>query len=119
MNGLQNFRRKRAPKGTLRINKNDGCFRMKSKVDASSHLWIKDIRENDVIRDSYLVREKRGGTTRRGEAFLSLILADKTGELEAKIWDRVQELSPVFQEGYVIEVEGGANAYRGQGDRRP
>ena len=77
------------------------------------HLWVKDITENDKIRGCYLVKEKKVGTTRRGDPFLTLTLADRTGEIEAKVWDGVDELSSLFHEGDVIEVGGNAGSYRG------
>jgi 3'-5' exoribonuclease len=83
-------------------------------VDEQTHLWVKDITENDTIRDCYLVKEKRLGKTRRGETFMSLILADQSGEMEAKIWEGVEQLSPIFEQGDVVEVQGLAGSYRGQ-----
>jgi 3'-5' exoribonuclease len=83
-------------------------------VDEQTHLWVKDITENDTIRDCYLVKEKRMGKTRRGEPFMSLILADQSGEMEAKIWEGVEPLSSVFEQGDVVEVQGLAGSYRGQ-----
>ena len=85
-----------------------------TKVEEKQHLWIKDIAENDAVTGCYLVKEKKVGTTRRGDPFLTLSLADKTGEIEAKVWDGVNELSSLFQEGDIIEVGGNAGSYRGK-----
>lgn len=78
------------------------------------HLWIKDIKEEMDIRGCYLVRQKRIGTTRVGKPFINLVLADRTGELEAKVWENAEQFSAQFQEGDVIEVAGRASAYRNQ-----
>ena len=78
------------------------------------HFWIKDIREEDSVRGCYLAKEKKVGTTRRREPFISLTLADRTGEIEAKVWERAEELSALFHEGDILEVEGHAGSYRGQ-----
>jgi 3'-5' exoribonuclease len=80
---------------------------------AELHQWVKDIAENDAVTGCYLVKEKKLGTTRRGDPFLTLTLADRTGEIEAKVWDGVNELSSLFQEGDIIEVGGNAGSYRG------
>ena len=85
-----------------------------TKVDTQSHHWIKDIKEEDSIRGCYLVREKRVGTTRNGKPFISMTLADRTGEIEAKVWNRAQEFSAIFGHGNVLEVEGEAESFRGQ-----
>ena len=80
----------------------------------TSHQWMKDINENDRIHGLYLVRMKKQGVTRKGTPFLSLTLADRTGELEAKVWERADALSPLFKEGDILEVEGHANSYRNE-----
>ncbi len=85
-----------------------------SANDHPSHLWVKDIKEDEAVRGSYLVKEKRVGTTRRGEPFLTLILADRSGEIEAKVWEGAKELSPLFNQGDVLEMEGTAGSYRGR-----
>ena len=79
---------------------------------AQQHIWIKDITENNEVKGCYLVKKKSSGITRRGEPFLSLILADRTGEVEAKVWDRAEQLSPLFHEGEIIETIGNAGSYR-------
>lgn len=78
------------------------------------HLWIKDITNEDTVRDSYLIKEKRLGTTRKGDPFISLVLADRTGEVEGKIWEGAEQLSSGFHEGDICEVEGYAGSYRGR-----
>jgi 3'-5' exoribonuclease len=83
-------------------------------TEKESHLWVKNISENDSVNGCYLVKEKKSGTTRRGDLFLTITLADRTGEMEAKVWERAGELSPLFQEGDIIEVDGNAVSYRGR-----
>jgi 3'-5' exoribonuclease len=78
------------------------------------HVWIADIKEEGPISGCYLAKSKRMGTTRAGKPFINFVLADRTGELEAKVWDRAEDLSSVFKEGEVIEVRGRAGSYRGQ-----
>lgn len=78
------------------------------------HLFIKDIKEETDIKGCYLAKNKRLGTTRVGKSFINLVLADRTGELEAKVWDNADQLSSLFRDGDIIEVTGRAGAYRGQ-----
>jgi 3'-5' exoribonuclease len=79
-----------------------------------THVWISDIREDDQVQGQYLVKAKRMGSTRKGDLFLALTLSDRTGELEAKVWERAEDLSRLFNEGDILEIEGYASAYRGQ-----
>lgn len=82
--------------------------------DTSSHIWIKDIRADDDVKECYLVKKKGIGVTRMGKPFINLVLADRTGELEGKVWDKAEQLSPLFQEGQVVHIKGRAGNYRGQ-----
>lgn len=79
-----------------------------------THLWVKEIQKDQRVSGFYLVRVKRSGATKKGDPYLSLTLVDRTGEIEARVWDRVQELSPLFREGDIVAVEGYAGLYQDQ-----
>jgi 3'-5' exoribonuclease len=79
-----------------------------------ARLWIKDITDEGAVRGSYLVKQKTVGTTRKGDLFISLTLADRTGEVDGKIWKDAEQMSSRFQKGDVCEVEGYAGSYRGR-----
>ncbi len=81
---------------------------------SQNHVWIKDIKEEDDINGCYLVKQKRMGTTRTGKPYINLVLADRTGALEGKVWDRADQLSSLFQDGEIIEIQGRAGSYRSQ-----
>ncbi len=82
--------------------------------DPDRHVWVEKIEAESRVSGCYLVKSKRLSTTRSGNLFLSLTLADKTGEMPAKIWDRAEALSALFREGEVVEINGRAVAYQGQ-----
>jgi len=78
------------------------------------HLWVKDIKENTKIEGNYLVKSKSIGQTRQGNSFLTITLGDKTGKIEARVWDRVEEISIHCKEGNIVTIAGQANTYRNQ-----
>ncbi|MCF8143422.1 MAG: HD domain-containing protein [Deltaproteobacteria bacterium] len=78
------------------------------------HHWIDAIQVEDRVSGCYLVKEKRVAKTRNGNAFLSLTLADRTGEISAKIWENAESVSGLFHEGDIVQVEGKAGSYRDQ-----
>ena len=82
--------------------------------DSAPHVWVSDIKEDDQVRGRYLVKMKRIGATKKGDSFLSLTLADRTGDLEAKVWERAEQVSRLFNEGDILDIEGYASSYRGQ-----
>lgn len=78
------------------------------------HRWLGEVTENESVAGCYLVKEKRLGTTRQGEPFISLVLADRTGEMQARIWEGARDLAPLFQPGDVLRVTGRSSSYRGR-----
>lgn len=74
--------------------------------------WIKDIKEHVKVEGDYLVQSKTVAQTRQGNPFLTLTLADRTGTVEARLWDRVEEISPQFKEGDIVTIAGQATTYR-------
>ncbi len=49
--------------------------------------YIQTIREGDHVSEVYLCKSKQNLTAKNGKAYISLTLQDKTGTLDAKIWD--------------------------------
>ena len=49
--------------------------------------YIETLREGERINEVYLCKNKQASLTKAGKPFVSLILQDKTGTLDAKIWD--------------------------------
>lgn len=55
--------------------------------------YIQDLRENDFIKNEiYLCKSKQTLTGKSGKSYVSLILQDKTGTIDAKIWDFGSEI---------------------------
>jgi len=82
--------------------------------DATSHAWIKQLKDNDRVHGLYLAKEKKVGQTKKGDPFLSITLSDRTGDMEARVWDNALELSSLFREGDILEVRGQTGSYKGQ-----
>ncbi|MDY0000080.1 MAG: HD domain-containing protein [Polyangia bacterium] len=77
--------------------------------------WISDIEAPQAVAEVFLVRRKLLCTSpSNGKTYLSLLLADRTGELDARVWDRVERLSAAFEEGDFVRVEGRAVRYQGR-----
>ncbi len=73
---------------------------------------IKLLNDKDNVNDrAFLVKDKVKGMGKNGRAFLSLLIGDKTGHIDARIWDRVDELSELFEIGDVIVVKGQVQVY--------
>ena len=49
--------------------------------------FIKDIKEGDRISDIYLCKSRNSATTRNGKPYDNVVLLDKTGTIDAKVWE--------------------------------
>ncbi len=87
---------------------------IEGKAKQPPHTWIKDIQENAKVEGDYLVTSKTVSQTRQGSSFLTLTLSDRTGTVEAKVWERAQEVAAQFREGDIVTITGQAGTYRNQ-----
>jgi 3'-5' exoribonuclease len=83
-------------------------------VQVANHAWIKGLKEDERVRGLYLARGKKVGQTKKGDPFLSITLSDRTGDIEARVWDNALELSSLFKEGDVLDIQGQTGLYKGQ-----
>jgi 3'-5' exoribonuclease len=70
--------------------------------------------ENKVVTASFVVASKQIKPKKSGELYLWLTLADKTGRLEARMWDNVGEALDAFEQDDFVKVKGLINKYNGR-----
>ncbi len=75
--------------------------------------YIKDYKDGDRIFDIYLCKHKLSAVTKNGRPYESLILQDKTGTLDAKIWDPNNAGIADFDVLDYIEVYGDITCFQG------
>jgi len=68
--------------------------------------------ENKVITSSFVVASKQVKAKKNGEPYLALVLADRSGQIEAKMWDNVDEFIAVFEQDDFLKVKGLINKYK-------
>ena len=68
--------------------------------------YVNELEPNRVITTSFLVHSKEIRQKKSGELYLSLILGDRTGELDAKMWDNVSEVIDGFDRDDFVKVKG-------------
>ena len=76
--------------------------------------YINELREGDNISEIYLCRKKQSLITKNGKSYESLTLQDKTGSLDAKIWDPGNPGIDEFDALDYVEVSGNVTAYQGR-----
>jgi len=68
--------------------------------------FVKDLEPNQAVHTTFLVHAKEIRQKKSGDPFLSLILCDRTGELDAKMWDNVAEVMDTFDRDDFVKVKG-------------
>jgi 3'-5' exoribonuclease len=70
--------------------------------------------ENQVITTSFVVVSKQAKPKKSGEIYLALTLGDRTGHLDAKMWDNVAEHINCFEQDDFVKVRGLLNKFNGR-----
>jgi 3'-5' exoribonuclease len=74
--------------------------------------FIKEIRENEIVEGVFWVKEKATPLSRSGAPYLRVRLADRTGEIEGRVWDGVEEFADLFERDDFIRIKAQATSYQ-------
>ncbi|MCF6179908.1 MAG: HD domain-containing protein [Geopsychrobacter sp.] len=77
-------------------------------------MYVDQIGERDPVDTIFLVRERTQAMARNGKPYMTLKLMDRTGEIEARVWDRVDELARLFDKNDFVRISGRGNLYMGK-----
>ena len=68
--------------------------------------FINELREGERVGEIYLCKQKQSAVTKNGKPYENLILQDKTGTIDAKIWDPNSQGINEFEVLDYIDVVG-------------
>src|SRR5215468_2860725 len=68
--------------------------------------------ENKIIVSSFVVVSKQVKPKKTGDPYLALTLGDRTGQIEAKMWDNVEDVLDAFEQDDFLKVKGLINKYK-------
>ena len=74
--------------------------------------FVGNLAPNNVVTAQFLVLSKEIRQKKTGEPYLSLHLADRTGQMEAKMWDNVPEVMDTFDRDDFVKVKGLLQVYQ-------
>lgn len=75
--------------------------------------FIKDLKEGDRVFDIYLCKHKQAAVTKNGKPYENVILQDKSGTIDAKVWEPNNPGIGEFEPLDYIEVYGEVNNFQG------
>ena len=70
--------------------------------------------EGQIVTDFFAVAQKQFSRKRDGAAYLSLRLADRTGQCEARMWDNFEACAESFEAGDIVKVQVEVSGWNGR-----
>lgn len=77
-------------------------------------VFVAELKERDHVDCPFLVRDKIMAMAKNGKPYMTLKLMDRSGEVEGRVWDRVDEFDRLFQKDDFIRVRAKASVYMGK-----
>ncbi len=74
--------------------------------------YIADLEADQTITSFFLVCEKEIRATREGKPFLRLELGDRTGTIEARMWDHFEDVAASIARDDFVKVQARVELYR-------
>ncbi|MFN8007029.1 MAG: OB-fold nucleic acid binding domain-containing protein [Terriglobia bacterium] len=75
-------------------------------------IYVADLQANQAITTTFLVKSKEVKSKKTGEPYLALTLGDKSGDVDAKMWENVEEVDETFDRDDFVKVKGLVQVYR-------
>ena len=79
---------------------------------------ITKLQPGDQVDQYLLIKEAKKGVTTVGKPFMSLVLQDRSGDIEAKLWDTNEEHETLYHAQAIVKVGGEIHDYRGKNQLR-
>ena len=76
-------------------------------------IFINELKKGQVVESIFHVREKVLSKTKTGNPYLSIRLADRTGEVEGRIWENAADFAPLFEADDFIKVRAEIDEFQG------
>jgi 3'-5' exoribonuclease len=68
--------------------------------------FVRELKPDEISTAVFLVSTKEVRQKRTGEPYLSLVLSDRTGEIDCKMWDNVAGIIETFDRDDFVKVKG-------------
>ncbi|MDF2472824.1 MAG: metal dependent phosphohydrolase [Anaerocolumna sp.] len=73
--------------------------------------YIGELREGEMVSETFLCKSKQSQKTKAGKTYYSLMLQDKTGSLDSKVWDTAgidhfESMDYIHVDGQVVSFQG-------------
>ncbi len=76
-------------------------------------LFIKEFNDGDKITGIYYCKSKINAVTKNGKNYGNLVISDKTGTIDAKVWEPNSAAIGEYETGDYIDIVGDVSVYNG------
>ncbi len=76
-------------------------------------LYIKEFNDGDKITGIYYCKSKINAVTKNGKNYGNLVISDKTGSVDAKVWEPNSAAIGEYEAGDYIDIFGDVSVYNG------
>jgi len=77
-----------------------------------AHKFINQIEPGEAIDDIYMVKEPILRSTTRGDLYIAMFLADKTGQLNGRMWQATETIYKALPKPGFIHIQGRSELYQ-------
>jgi len=77
-------------------------------------VYVRDLRDKQPVHTVFKITRKARTTARSGKVFLVVGLGDRTGEVDARVFEQVDAIEPTFQAGDLVLVRGHVTQFQGK-----
>ena len=75
--------------------------------------FVEQFRDGDSLDDVYLVTEKQLRANRNGNFYIQVDLRDRTGGMQARLWNAGEPVFRTFENGDFVHVDGKVQLFQG------
>jgi 3'-5' exoribonuclease len=76
--------------------------------------YVADLAADQTVTTFFLVTEKEVRSTQNGKLYLRLELGDRTGTVEARMWDHFEDSAAMISRDDFVKIQGRVEIYRGK-----
>jgi 3'-5' exoribonuclease len=75
-------------------------------------LFLRDAQPGDVVEDVYMISNKQLGATNQGKPYIKAIIADRTCQMNARMWNAGKEIFNALPDSGFVKLRGRVENYQ-------
>lgn len=76
--------------------------------------FVRELQDRETFSSVFLTRDKTIAVGKNGKPFMSVVLSDNSGSVDARVWDNVEHVADLFQSGDLVRVKGAVQIFQGR-----